>query len=455
VALFFATRWIGTELFDEEIGEWGALMFATIPATFALGSIGVFDMVFCAFLFGGVGAVLVSAVRERPRLQYPGFALIALAALTKGPVAILLVALFVCAASLSSARSRQLFLALDWKRGAAIVLLISLPWFAWMYRFFGARFIEAYLFAGNLWYFTQPPQFSSRTVSHTFYVRTILGGFFPWSILTIARGVDIIRRWRHRRALPSAEVLLWFWILVVVGFFSLARFKLDTYIFPAAPACCLLAARGWRTALNEQHTAAARLSVLLIGLLLAALGAAAIVALFQMDLGLPAGAAILPIALITGGGITVAQALRNGLAAPRSLTAPFITLLVVYATTALVAFPTLEQTRSAVSTARFIRAQPVGAVALYRVDRWKSSLRYYVGRRIDTLHEPEELKAFLRSSNPTYVVMLRDEYERLFAIGLPVEVISSQPIVSATSGRGFRRQIWNQLVVVRKSVLLG
>ena len=33
-------RWVGTALFGARVGEWGAIMFATIPATFALASIG-------------------------------------------------------------------------------------------------------------------------------------------------------------------------------------------------------------------------------------------------------------------------------------------------------------------------------------------------------------------------------------------------------------------------------
>ena len=43
-------------------------MLATLPLTFMLGSIGVFDMVFTAFLFGAIAFALVAALRNRPRL---------------------------------------------------------------------------------------------------------------------------------------------------------------------------------------------------------------------------------------------------------------------------------------------------------------------------------------------------------------------------------------------------
>ena len=46
LALFATVRWAGIALLGAEAGEWGAIMFATIPATFALSSIALFDMVF-------------------------------------------------------------------------------------------------------------------------------------------------------------------------------------------------------------------------------------------------------------------------------------------------------------------------------------------------------------------------------------------------------------------------
>src|SRR5262249_39843830 len=57
LALFWTTRRVGIVLFGEAVGEWGALMFATIPSTFMLASVGLFDLIFSAFLFGGVACL--------------------------------------------------------------------------------------------------------------------------------------------------------------------------------------------------------------------------------------------------------------------------------------------------------------------------------------------------------------------------------------------------------------
>jgi 4-amino-4-deoxy-L-arabinose transferase-like glycosyltransferase len=452
VALIAITRWVGASLFRKDVGEWGALMFATIPATFALGNIGLFDMVFATFLFGGVGVLLVSAHHRRFRLQYVGFALLALAVLTKGPVAILLVGLFVLLVSLFMREARGELLALNWKTGTAAVLVISGPWFAGMYSRFGAAFIAQYLLAGNVWYFTQPSHFSTRVVSHTFYVRTFIGAFFPWSVVTIGRGVDLLRHWRERREVTTGESLLWAWTVVVVGFFTLARFKLDHYIFPAAPACCLLAAHAWSDAIDDaRRSTATRISILATGLSFMGIGVIAAIALTRIDLGLPLGAAMLPITLFGGGAVILIQTARRRLEPLRSLAVPVCTLLVVYATTVLIGFPAFERTRPIRFITRVLRTHATAAepVGLYRLERWRASLRYYLGRRIERLENPDDIRRFLSSTGPAYIVMLREEYETLRDSGLALSLVSERPAVASTQGRGFRRQVWSQLAVVR------
>src|SRR5262249_3105380 len=93
LALFGVVRGAGGALLGAETGEWAAIMFATIPATFALSSIALFDMVFAAFLFSAVACLLIAAKQHRRGVEYAGYALLALATMTKGPVALLLVGL--------------------------------------------------------------------------------------------------------------------------------------------------------------------------------------------------------------------------------------------------------------------------------------------------------------------------------------------------------------------------
>ena len=256
-------------------------------------------MVFALFLFGAVGCLLVAAKRSSVRIEVGGYALLTLAVMTKGPVALVLVGLFLAAAFAVSRDTRAEMRGLHWKTGLPLVAAAASPWFIWMGWRFGADFVQGYLLAGNLFYFTQPVQFSARAINHTFYVRAFAGAFFPWSMVVVGRAIDAVRGLRAGRSLSSAEALLWLWALVVVVFFSIARFKLDHYIFPAAPACCLIAANAWREAARDwtDQLVGTRYSVLALAGVLIVGGSFGGVYLSKIDLALPAAALLLPSAI--------------------------------------------------------------------------------------------------------------------------------------------------------------
>ncbi len=63
----------------------------------------------------------VAALRDRPRLQYGGYVLLALATLTKGPLAIVLAGLAFALAIAVSADARRRLLGLHWVLGLLMV----------------------------------------------------------------------------------------------------------------------------------------------------------------------------------------------------------------------------------------------------------------------------------------------------------------------------------------------
>jgi 4-amino-4-deoxy-L-arabinose transferase-like glycosyltransferase len=452
--LFVITRWVGVTLFGDEVGEWGALMLATIPATFALSSVGLFDMVFTGFLFGAVSMLLIAALQQRPRLQYIGFVLLALAVMTKGPVALLLVGLFVALGCVTR-RGRVVLSRVNWTWGLMATAVCAAPWFVWMSAHFGSAFLNGYWLAGNLWYWTRPAHFSSRQVSYTFYVRAFVGAFFPWSTVTVGRAVDLIRRWGDDTLFSDSEILLWTWAITVVGFFSAARFKLDHYIFPAAPALCLLAANAWRAAIRDRRLTLTRVSIVVMEIAFIVVGVLMASVMFCINLDLPAGAIVVPAALIVGGSVALAQTIRRSrLQPPDSLGVFIVVLLIVFATTVVVGFPVFERTRPITFAARFLRIHttPGDRVALYRLERWRASLRYYVGRPIERLDDVGAVQQFLASSSSGYIVMVREEYEELRRLGVVLEEAAMRPAVTATTGVGLRRQVWTQLVIARRRI---
>ncbi len=450
LALFGAVRWIGVALFDVEAGEWGAVMFATIPATFALSSIALFDMVFTAFLFGAVGCLLVAAKQRRRGIEYAGYALLALATMTKGPVALVLVGALMSAAWFAGGEMRARVAVLRWKTGCLLAGVAASPWFVWMALRFGQSFIEGYVLAGNLWYFTQPAVFSGRAISHTYYIRAFAGAFFPWSAVAAGRAVDLLRRGSTGLRLSVDEKLLWVWMIVVIGFFSLARFKLDHYIFPAAPACCLIVGRAWHEAASDARgTVGARVGVFLIAALLVVGGSFGCVYLFDLDLDLPYVAILVPLALLAGGIALMTACARRGWRVPKTALVPILMLLVVYVVTVAVGYPALEATRPTAVVGRTIRrvAPPTAVVGLYGLDRWRASVRYYVGRPVTTLNDERELRAFLGDPRQGFVVMRRKDFDAFRAAGLPLKEVARHPAVVGTAGRGLLRQVWGYLVI--------
>jgi 4-amino-4-deoxy-L-arabinose transferase-like glycosyltransferase len=452
ISLIAITRWMGAALFGAQVGTRGAIMFATIPATFALSSIALFDMVFALFLFGGLACLLVAAKGGRTRTEIGGYGLLTLAVMTKGPVALVLVGLFIVSATLTSAGTRERVQRLHWKTGLPLVAVAASPWFVWMQWRFGSAFVQGYLLAGNIWYFTQPVEFSARVISHTFYVRAFAGAFFPWSAVAIGRAIDLARGPRSPRRVDTDEALLWLWILVVIGFFSIARFKLDHYIFPAAPACCLLAAKAWRDAAADEQGIwnATRIAVLAVAALLIAGGSFGSVYLWKLDLQLPLVAIVLPLALIWGGVAVMFQSARRQWHVPRTAAALVVMLLVSYATVVAVGFPALEQMRPTADVAAQLRYETAGdaPVGLYRLERWRGSLRYYLNRPIQRLETVEDVRVFVGRPQIVYAIMLRRDYFALRQAGLPIHLMLARRAVVGTTGRGLRKQQWGFLVVV-------
>lgn len=451
LALIGITRWVGTAVFDPAVGRWGAIMFATIPATFALAGIGLLDMVFTAFLFGSVGCLFVAGRDRRLSVEVAGYALLALAVMTKGPVALVLVALFCAGAWLSGGELRAWTRQFHWKLGLPLAAVAASPWFLWMYFRFGQAFVDGYFITGNLHYVTQPGSFSKRAISHTFFARAFAGGFFPWSAVVVGRAIDLVIR--RRAPVQTEEKLLWLWSLIVIGLFSAARFKLDHYIFPAAPAMCLIAAKAWQdAALAEPRLArGTHLSVLVLGGGLIVVGTFLSLYMFDLHLELPDFAILLPIILAVGG-VAILTAVSNaGWRVPRTPFAPAVTMACVFVVVTTAGYPTLERSKPTAAIAQTLHrmAAPDAPAGLYRLEQWRASLRYYAERPLAALSSPEDLQAFATQGRPVYVFMFRRDYRLLRqTIGLR-EVCRSRAIVRTSRMRaGLRRQHWDDLIVV-------
>ena len=170
-----------------------ALLLATNPAVFALARYAILDTVFTAFLFGGAALVTVAALQRRPRLQWPGYLLIALAVLTKGPIALVLCGLAFGLTILWSAEARRRLFDLRLISGTVLVLLIAAPWFVLMWLRFRDAFVAGYLLDENIRLFATDRFAPTASNSVWFYFRVLAAGLLPWTALVVGRLYDDLR----------------------------------------------------------------------------------------------------------------------------------------------------------------------------------------------------------------------------------------------------------------------
>jgi 4-amino-4-deoxy-L-arabinose transferase-like glycosyltransferase len=457
LALIITTAWLGTTLVSFEVGLVAALLVAASPSVFALARYAILDTVFAALLFGGASLVTVAALKDRPRLQWGGYVLVALAVLTKGPLALVLCGLAFGLAIVASAELRRRLLSLRIVTGVIIVLLLSAPWFIYMWVRFREAFVAGYVMDENIRLYAAN-RFGGRS-DPWFYFRVLAAGLLPWTGLLIGRLFDDARTWIRDRKIDPLELLLWCWVVAIVGFFSLSRFKLDHYVFPAAPALCLLTARAWadiRAQTLARLSTGVRIGFQTVGPILVIIGAGG--GYFMIArLELPAAAFVVPAVMLGAGAlITVRASLRNW-QVPRVPWIALVACTVTYVGIILWVLPALEQRKVVPDVARWVarNASPGARVAIYRLNRWSTAFRFYVDRHAELLDGVAEARLFLEQADPFYCVMLGPAYDEFVALGVPIEVVYERDGMWATSGRAlWRRRIPpTRFVVVSRKIV--
>ena len=441
LGLLAITLWFGTVMVSRDVGVAAALMLAACPGVFGLARYAILDTLFTMFLFGGAACLAVAALQDRPRLQWLGYIAIAFGVQTKGPIALVLCGLTLVLLIAVSGDLRRRLLALHWVLGLVVIAVVSAPWFVYMYVRFGDGFVNGYILDENVKLFASS-RFANQP-GYGFYFQILAGALLPWTGLLIGRLIDDVRAAVRGEPLDGVEMMLWGWTLAVVGFFTLSTFKLDHYVFPAAPALCLLCGRAWsdlRTDRTSARHQASRIGLYLVGPILIAAGLV-LGFLLTQRFGLPPGAFVMPVVLtIAGLGATVGLAVRRA-PLPRVPWLVTSVMLVMYAGVIGFVLPALEPHKVIPDMAQWVsaRAQPADRVASFRLNRWNPAYRFYVGRHIAFLEDPAEAEAFFRAPQRFYCVMRRDEYDGLVARGVPLTLVYEREGMSATSGRALWR----------------
>ena len=388
-------------------------------------------------MFGGAAFLAVAALRDRPRLQWPGYAAIAVGVLTKGPLALVLCGLTMLLLMACSADLRRRLLALRWALGLVMIAVVSAPWFLYMYLRFREGFVNGYILDENVRLFAAS-RFANQP-GFSFYFQILAAALLPWTGLLVGRLIDDVRALRRGERLDGVETMLWGWTMAIVGFFTLSTFKLDHYVFPAAPALCLLCARAWADVRANQFDPrhrGSRLGLHLIGPFLVAIGLGCGYFLIAR-LALPWGAVLVPIALTLAGASLAALANVRRALPPRVPWLVMTALLVTYIGLIAFVMPALELRKVVPDLAQWVaaRATPSDRLASFRLNRWSPAYRFYVGRHITFLEDPADAQAFFAAPQPFYCVMRRNAYDEFVAQGARLKIVYERDGVNATSGR--------------------
>lgn len=243
----------GRKLFSEQAGLLAALVLATSLEYFYLGNAAVTDMTLTFFLTAALLAFL-----HRKYYLLHGFA--ALAALTKGPVAIFFCGVIIILYQMLTGNVKMLK-TMKVIRGSVFFAAIALPWYAAMYSFHGLPFIDIFLGFHNVTRFLQPEHVAGAV--WYYYIPVLILGFFPWSAF-LAQA--LFTGLKEKGEYYNTCVFLVIWTTVVFVFFSISQTKLVSYILPMYPPLALLTGYYFDKVWTEKQYRALNVSAVIFGI---------------------------------------------------------------------------------------------------------------------------------------------------------------------------------------------
>lgn len=239
LALFlFTRRWLG-----ERAARYTLLTLLAQPLWFIGGQFSNLDMLVAGCIATTILLLAHAAMSFEQQLPYrraliAAYAMAALGILAKGLIGAVLPALAVIVWLVLTRRWRTLW-AMVSLPGIAIFLLLTAPWFIamqlrfsdFLYYFFVVQHFKRFAATGfnnpqPMWFYPAILLFVSLP-------------WLPWLKHLFKRGY-----WSDAERGPL-RVLMWIWLIVIVGFFSMPKSKLLGYVLPAVVPLAYLIADGF------------------------------------------------------------------------------------------------------------------------------------------------------------------------------------------------------------------
>jgi 4-amino-4-deoxy-L-arabinose transferase-like glycosyltransferase len=412
LALALLTAAAGRRWYDEPTARLGGTIVVTAFGYFSIGRLSLPDLPLAFFIALATWCALVALcdrpVRPAPWLLTAGAA-VGLGFLTKGPLAVILPALVVVPLWWRERRADPLPLG-ALVAAAAVAVLIAAPWFLAMANTHGRAYVEGFFIGDNVERFATTRFNDPRPI--WFYLPIVAGGLLPWTPLAVT-AVEPALAWLRRRERPGpVAIRLLVWSLLPLLFFTASIGKQPRYVLPILPPLALLLARAVRRRLaarSDGHDPLLRGATATVGVLLVALG-------LLLYRAIPIIVMIDP-ALVTAGAMAIVAAGTVVLAASAVARVQRLPAVV-----ALAAALTLLGLQYGLSPAGRDPVQDMAAlvlqhrqdgerIATYRV--FVRNLVFYTRARQQDLTSDDEVRAALRSAEPTLVVLGADELRRI------------------------------------------
>ncbi len=230
-ALFFA----GTMVKVQGTGEGliAPLMLVTAPLFYWQARYLQVDMLFSSFVVGSLLAYFHFSQGRSMRYLYLCALCLGLAFMTKGPIAVALVAPVVLI-DLVLQKKLGLLLRREFALAGVLFLAVVIPWYVIVLAREGHAFLYENIVRQNFIRFFDA--WSHKRPVY-YYFTTLPLDFFPWSLFLPMGFILAFRAWKENT--HERFFLIWFvWMFV---FLSLSSGKISKYMLPALPAACVIA----------------------------------------------------------------------------------------------------------------------------------------------------------------------------------------------------------------------
>ncbi len=422
----FAAYWLGKVAFnDSRRALISALMLMSSGLYIGLARTVFTDMIFTVFILLSLASFYVAYAR--PTFKSSGLIFFhifaALAVLTKGPLgyAIPLLTIFIF---LLMRREIKFMAVRAFLLGFVLMLLLSVPWYALMFKRYGDVFIKEFFYNDHWRRLLEAEHLKNDR--WYFYPASMLGCMFPW-VLFAGAGL-----WRSGSSFikgraTNFQQFLILWILVVFIVFQVAHSKLVSYIFPLFPAMALLTGDCWVSCYEENKKKFKTMlwwtfslcAVILLVLLIGPLKFSHYVSFTPKFLAIGAGEIIFL-------GLTAFYIWHGRI---REAFVCFSVQLPLVFFGALLLHKNIEPYVSTQAAAQYLSEQPAASGKIISSKFFARSVKYYLNKDvalmningknyfsphpIENLDSHEELIAFLRRQGVTYGVVSDHDWEDL------------------------------------------